>query len=573
MAGNTIGSDGSTLSLASLPVVIVHGNSPWTWEISNTSAAVHWNPVPDAIRYQFSLSDSTGRVLMESVVSTGTAANLPANLFTPTTFPTLGVPIIEQATQPAPQPPTLYSGSQNSLNISPDNYYLHEGRGGKIYQAENGSSLDLEYVARFQIRVTNVQTGQVRLYDESQVSQLLALLNQDEWQPYRDFYIPVFQPTISLTDNLGLSNGVYRLEARVKYFPVMLPTSSTSDQKLLLKDPGVEPDRINVAATPWSAWSTALDHTVMSVGQNVLPLQTAAGTIAPRPTFAWSSNTSAAHYELWVENRTTKQRVISVFVSNDRQFQTTADLPPGQYDWWVRIIGTTGPRNGWSSKQLLEIYAPSISTSVIAETVDATPVVSWTAATNAQSYVVTVMSATTGMVVYHASELGSRTSHRVATILPNDSYTVSIQAIFANGSRTAPGTAKPDGSFLLSRLTVGVAPQVSAASRPVVTWTAVDGATKYEFWINHIDAAGRIEHLLTADVFGISFRIPQTIMGRSGQFRIWVRAVRSEAGHTSLGRWSNPASINAVTTASSEFGNSADLLKVMSELATSGLGS
>ena len=83
-------------------------------------------------------------------------------------------------------------------------------------------------------------------------------------------------------------------------------------------------------------------------------------------------------------------------------------------------------------------FAPAIASTVVAETVDATPVVSWTAVSNAQSYLIKFTSTATGRVVYQATEASNRSSHRVAVELPNDTYTVSIQAALPNGGFTAP---------------------------------------------------------------------------------------------------------------------------------------
>ncbi|MBC7964979.1 MAG: hypothetical protein H7Z17_03555, partial [Fuerstia sp.] len=361
------------------------------------------------------------------------------------------------------------------------------------------------------------------------------------------------------------SSSVYKIEARVQYLPVILSASATDPYKFSLTD--TQPDHINVAATPWSDWSTPLEYTVLPEGQNILPISKSPGTINQRPTFAWGANTPNGQYELWVENRTTKSRVIHETLSNVRQFQSSTDLPAGQYDWWVRIVGTTGPRNGWSAKQSLEIFAPAITTSVVVETVDATPVVSWSAANGAQSYVMKFTSTTTGQIVYQGTEAADKTSHRVTTILPNDTYSVSIQASLPNGARTAPGAVNASGGFVLKRMTVGAAPKGVTISPSKVTWQAVDAATRYNVSINYIDSTGKTERILRQDAFGTELPLTASLTSRPGEYRVWIRAIRSEAGQEYTGRWSEVKTLQV----SSSSPDSSALAIIMSELAITGV--
>ena len=501
-------------------------------------------------------------------------------------------PIVEQNSQPAVPAPVLFSGPIDSggigirlpifrpiydgtIVIGSLGGFATSGVGGHVYRTENGAAIDVEYVTRYQLRVTNLQTGAVQTLDESQVPALMQF--NDEWEqnsPYRSGNLKYFMAadfpamnmsTVSLSRELGLQSGVYSFEVRVQYLPVILSASTSDPYATRLTD--TFPDRINVAATPWSDWSSPLEYTILPAGQNVLPLSKSPTTIDQRPTFAWSSNDRNALYELWVENRVTKQRVLHETLSNVRQFQSPTDLSAGQYDWWVRIVGTTGPRHGWSAKQSLEIFAPAITTSIVAETVDATPVVSWSAASGAQSYVVTFTSMTTGKVVHQGTEAAGRTFHRVTTTLPNDTYSVSIQAILPNGARTAPGAVNADGAFVLKRMTVGAAPKSVTISATRVTWEAVDSATRYDVWINYIDEYGKAERILRQDAFGTELPLSSSLTTRSGEYRVWIRAIRNEASQEYTGRWSELKTLQV----NSSLQDTSELEIIMSELAISGV--
>lgn len=486
------------------------------------------------------------------------------------------VPVIERTARPVPSAPELFIGYNGELFIREDFNFLGQGAGGKIYRTENGTTVDLEFVERFQLRIRNLQTGQVTMLDESQLSELMRVSEYAE--PSAHYPIFYYQGElglwfdgipISLKGQSGISDGVYEIQARVQYLPVIQTANSSRPFETLLTTVEPLPDHINVAATPWSDWSTPFEYTILPDGQNVLPLPTSPATLDKRPVFAWNSNTSNATYELWVENRATKEVAVHQTLANLRQYQPSTDLPAGQYDWWVRIVGTEGPRKGWSSKQSIEIVAPSIRTTVVAETVDATPVVSWIAANNAQSYLVTVTSVTTGRVVHQASEASNMTSHRVATTLVNDTYTFSIQAVFANGARTAPGPVNSSGGFVIPRMLVGAAPKNVRLANGSITWNSVNGATRYEVWISFTGSSGRAERVLRQDAWSTSLPLPSALLTRSGDYRIWVRAIRSESGQEFIGRWSDTTIIPVRT--SDTTNDSASLLAVMSELATSGL--
>jgi hypothetical protein len=481
-------------------------------------------------------------------------------------------PIIETTPRSKPTAWSPIAGGENTIYIPTFSSLPSDVTSKHIYRNGNGEAIDLEYVERFQLRVTDLQTGVVRNFDDSQVPELLQMRDEYELPVLNLYPIAVYDiaftgATIPLATQLGLSNSVYKIESRIQYLPVILSATTSDPYKFLLTD--TQPDHINVAATPWSDWSTPLEYTILPDGQNILPIGNTKGTIDPRPTFAWGSNTPNAQYELWVENRATKQRVLHETLTDVHQFQSTTNLPPGQYDWWVRIVGTEGARKGWSAKQSLEIFAPAISSTVVAETADATPVVSWTAVTGAQSYAVTLTSTATGKVVYTANAAANTTSHRVATTLPNDTYTVSIQALLSNGARTAPGVADSGGGFVLKRMVVGAAPKnvVFASSR--VSWQTATDATKYNVWINYISPTGKTERIFRQNAFGTDISLPTSLTSRAGEYRVWIRAIRSEAGQDYVGRWSDVKTLTVGASPASL--NASALTLVMSDLATTGL--
>ena len=85
-------------------------------------------------------------------------------------------------------------------------------------------------------------------------------------------------------------------------------------------------------------------------------------------------------------------------------------------------------------------------------------------------------------------------------------------------------------------LQIGVAPVVQVTGR-TISWQPVNGATRYELWVNRIDAdnnatLGRVMH--DDQMLATSATLPSD----AGTYRIWVRAIRNEAGETYISNWS-----------------------------------
>lgn len=481
--------------------------------------------------------------------------------------PPLTNPIVEQST-PVDRPAApLLSAVNNSLVITSDLSLSNSGVGANVYRTVQGAAIDVEYIQKFQLRVTDVGTGVVTILDETQIPELLQLDDKVESSLWKYVTAGAVSETNihTLTVKLGLNGNLYKVEARVQYQPVIQQSQTSDPYNIQLAE--LPPDHIHVAATPWSAWSNPLEYTFLPDDKNILPLSKTPMTINPRPMFEWKANTPNAQYELWVENRTTRQRVLHEILTDVHAFQPTSDLPAGQYDWWVRIVGTTGQGSGWSKKQSLEIFASSLSTNVTAETADATPIVSWNGLPGVQSYVVTFTSRSTGKVVYVNTAATNVSLHRVERKLPNDTYTVSIQAVFPNGGRTAPGAVDSAGIFQPKTMTVGVAPKDVTFTSSKILWQAVNSATRYEVWINYISPAGNMETIFHENAYGTEMQLSANLTTRPGEYRVWIRAIRSESGEPYVGRWSVVKSLHVHS--SSTAANA--LAFVMSQLAATGL--
>jgi hypothetical protein len=402
--------------------------------------------------------------------------------------------------------------------------------------------VDLEFVSIHGFRATNLVTGKAVEFDGRVLRQFNDSCEQFCWIPW----MPTFRAPRGLEIELG--SGVYEIQARVRHVPVLLSGNmAQSYGGLRLKEISQSiPEQstessVNMRPTPWSDWSQALVYSVLSDDGAVLPYGPAQ-TTDHRPSFNWGPIPGVKSFEVWIQNRTTKQRVVHQVVRNRTEFVPGADLPAGQYIWWVRAISWNGSTGDWSLPQQKEIFAPSVSVRFATETVDATPVVAWDAVAGARNYTVEVSNAHDGKVVYRSNPLLDN-SHRIDRSLANGQYHVWVRADFGAGARSAVGKETSLGSFVRPTLQVGQKPSATLSSdRRTVMWNSVDGATRYEIWIDRVsETNGRSTQVVTdKNVYTTEFRLPASIdIETSDTFRVWVRAVRSEQGRESVGYWSD----------------------------------
>ena len=144
-----------------------------------------------------------------------------------------------------------------------------------------------------------------------------------------------------------------------------------------------------------------------------------------------------------------------------------------------------------------------------------------------------------------------------------------LKALFSSerSRDIAANRINASGGFVLKRMTVGAAPKSVTISATRVTWEAVDSATRYDVWINYIDEYGKAERILRQDAFGTERPLSSSLTTRSGEYRVWIRAIRNEAGQEYTGRWSEHKTLQV----NSSLPDSSALEIIMSELAISGV--
>ncbi len=239
-------------------------------------------------------------------------------------------------------------------------------------------------------------------------------------------------------------------------------------------------------------------------------------------------NTWTARYDVWIDDAFSGAQVVRESSLLTNQLSVPNNLAPGVYAARVRATYADGTVALWSPAYKFQIMSvPVAITGGTVPTVDATPNISWQPAPGTASYEVWIGPKGSQTPTYRATGLTS-TQHRVATPLNPGSYEVFVRAHLPNGAVSHWGAP--------TALQIGTPPVVTLTGR-TVSWKAVNGATRYELWVNRIDDQGKLvaAKVISDDqIVGTSTTLP----AQTGKFRVWIRAIRNEAAGTYYSNWS-----------------------------------
>ena len=275
-------------------------------------------------------------------------------------------------------------------------------------------------------------------------------------------------------------------------------------------------------------------------------------TIVGRPdlmvagdTFSWNA-TGAMRTEVWVNTSGTSKRAFhSTTMTGNSIANVLSDLGltyGAVYDVWVRNIFPDGSMTPWSTKSILmtsmadKVHVHAMTPLPTGDVLTAT----WDSATGANSYEVYV--AKNGQFLLR--QAGIRDTHfTLPGTAITGNYQIWVRAVGIGGLKSDWG----------DRMTVVVQqmPSVSLSAQGLLSWTTLPATSRYELWINEVDAHGYqihsgLVHLssLTTTTYNLS-----QFSGRS--LKIWVRGIQDTNGTLKYSPWSAKSfTVRAVATAS-----------------------
>jgi hypothetical protein len=269
-----------------------------------------------------------------------------------------------------------------------------------------------------------------------------------------------------------------------------------------------------------SGWTTQTNTTVTTrVSFNAIERFQNTST----PTLSWESLTGADRYDLWINNLSTGE---SQFVRDQLitgpSWTPSSELPLGRYRAWVRGIDAAGVPAQWSSAtEFVVAKAPTITFGQN-PTFDRTPEFSWEPVTGADHYEVFVRNRNTGATTIYERAIGG-TNWTPAADLADGPYRWWAIAVSAENVRGL--WSEPQDTYIGGRSDVLTPTGTMTDTTPAFTWRAVDGAVRYELFVDHIGVQAGIinETGLTSPEF-----TPAAPLA-AGDYRVWVRAVSSTA--------------------------------------------
>lgn len=254
-----------------------------------------------------------------------------------------------------------------------------------------------------------------------------------------------------------------------------------------------------------------------------------------QPTFQWTALGGASKYDIWMNNLTTGQiGVIRNQNVTSNSFTPESPLTADhRYIWTVRAIGANGLVGDWAAhgEFTARVGAPALNApSSGGTTIDATPTFDWDPVPGATRYDIWVNDLTTGQSGV-IRNVNVATDEYVAPtpLVPDHQYLWTVRAFSVAGfagnwsphrafTLKAPADASPP--TLLAPVTSGT------AGTPTFQWTEVEGAARYDVWVNNL-TTGQSGVIRNLNVVGDSLAAPFALTPGHGY--IWtVRAFNDD---------------------------------------------
>ena len=288
----------------------------------------------------------------------------------------------------------------------------------------------------------------------------------------------------------------------------------------------------STGALPWSAF---VSFAIFEKSGQPIITDPVASSVDSLPTIAWSPIVGADRYELWV-NGTNHDRVIHQTDLTLTSFTPLSGLPAGEYTAQVRPYFANAA-GLWSEPHSITLAnsTTSVLTDPVAGRTNTVPTFAWLPM-NVPSYQLRVDNLTTGATSVISQQNLTGTSFTPSEALAPGNYRSWITG--QGTSQSLPVDFQVLAGAAQTQFTVPFGN--SENPLPVIGWTAVSGATRYELWVNDVtNAVSRVVH--SSGITTTSFAVQTPLVPST--YRAWVRAFN---GSTLLAGWS-PASDFRVT--------------------------
>lgn len=329
-----------------------------------------------------------------------------------------------------------------------------------------------------------------------------------------------------------------------EYYQLEVDNVSTGQAQVVQQDRLSEPQfRLQQALTPgnyawrwrafvdgaFQAWSSDIRFRRFATTGTPFITDPVGTGVDSLPTFAWSPVDGASRYELWV-NGSGHDRIVHQTQLTNASFTPERGLPAGNYTAWVRAFDSTGSPTAWSSAFNFTVAesAVSVLTDPVGDSLNTTPVFAWLPVASG-SYTLQIDDLSTADAVDYEFANLSDSSFTLPSGLPPGEYSATIQAL-----GLTPSDARTFQVSSTSGQAEFTAPAGSSENPlPVFSWTAVEGATRYELWVDDV-TTGTPRVIHESGLTGTAFAVTQPLSPAT--YRAWVRAFGASGA---IGTWSS----------------------------------
>ncbi len=257
----------------------------------------------------------------------------------------------------------------------------------------------------------------------------------------------------------------------------------------------------------------------------------------------WNPIPGAATYDVWVDRLTSSTLQYYRNTSVSGTSVSVSGFAVGQYGVWVRAKNSAGDLVAWSRRGTINVnYAPA-QIAVTGSLLSSKPTLTWLPVNGAAQYQVWVSNilASTTAVIDDSSV--QPTSLKLSSLTAG-SYRAWVRGRDSNVNGGAFYAWTNAFDFEIGRPPRVLGPANSVQSvRPVITWTAVAGAVRYEIWLSNLTTGQRIA--ADSNLQSTSYTPTQNLPS-SNNFRVWIRAFDSSDTSTA---WSVPANFSVASNA------------------------
>ncbi|MEJ7592704.1 MAG: hypothetical protein WKF77_14235 [Planctomycetaceae bacterium] len=280
---------------------------------------------------------------------------------------------------------------------------------------------------------------------------------------------------------------------------------------------------------------------------NVLPLPSTPTMIGPVgtltqavPFFEWTIGANADYYQLQVDNLTLNRTgyytrdVTTTSHMAENQFQE------GDYRARVRTIADDGTFSAWSNYIAfsIDIPVPAAPRLIrpVGDITESFPTFEWIGDANSSNFTLWVNNATTQTrIIYRTAYAGTVYVH--FDPLPDGVYRAWVKATNAVGES---GAWSEFVEFTIDspipnapKITAPIA--VTTSVNPRIVWTAVEGAARYDLWVNNL-TTGKGQYIRQANISRLTPYYDPAALPQ-GSYTAWVRAAN---GNNEFSAWSTP---------------------------------